>query len=252
MNFKKILIAAAIVAIIYLIARSCESSDTAIRDTEIANTEEADNTPELSGNLERDSIPEIEEVIDEPPSKPLVVGEHNRLLLGIVHSIDDLDSWMSSYVHNREEETRMAVYQNIDEEGHVFVLEQVEVADVEAFMEKGYGPQTYFFNAEYLNTEVGFEPYAIAVSYDIEEFSKWKDVFDSESVVTKRSEAGLNVWGYASGFLNPKRMYVLYTANSIEVFRKHMARFDLEFLKEEAGITSDLSVTFLRRLHLSE
>ncbi len=237
------------VVITILLLRSCEPSPA----PEIATEEITAETQVLEedGTESNDTVPGnnvTEEIPEDVKPKPIQIKSHEQLMLGVVHTVKDVDVWLASYYRASEKSKRVSLYQNMDYPNRIFIIEKIDKQRVKEKISKGYGSQNYFFNVEYLNANVNLQPYFIAVYYEMEDFDKWKSIFESATHQQIREEAGLQVWGYAKGYLNPNLIYLLYTSADIDGIRELISQYDFEAAYKEAGILSSPVINYLKHL----
>ena len=208
-----------------------DESAPADSPTEMEESKEHQDREESEEREEADSAPAI------PPKSP------NQLMVGIVHSVGNKDIWVNSYYRASEESNRVAIYQNMDIPGHIFVLEKISRERIKEKIDAG--SVNYFFNVEYQEEATELEQFCIAVYYEMEDFEKWKEIFASEELVNIRKEAGLKVWAYARGYIDPTMIYLLFTTADLEPIYDLIDVYAFKRAYDDAGVLKDPELHFL-------
>ena len=245
MKTRSVLIILVILISVSLLVRSCFFNDTAVQEEETAlspvetmdESATAVSPPKTEEREEREEREEADPAPETPPRSP------DQLMVGIVHSVGDKDIWVNSYYRASEESNRVAIYQNMDIPGHIFVLEKISRERIKEKMDAG--SVNYFFNVEYQEEETELEQFCIAVYYEMEDFEKWKEIFASEELVNIRKEAGLKVWAYARGYTDPNMIYLLFTTTDLEPIYDLIDLNAFKRAYEDAGVLKDPELHFL-------
>jgi hypothetical protein len=179
-------------------------------------------------------------------------------VVGVVHSVADLEKWTEVYEEVSDPNARISVYENVDNPSEIVVFEFTvshEEAkagfasdELKAAMERAgvnSEPVFTYYDIKYLNLEATEASYRVGISHEVMDFETWKPLFDADE--ERRAQAGLELRALATDADNANLVHIYFATDNLEPVKGMMDDPDLKAKMEEGGVVSEPVFAFWQK-----
>ncbi len=170
--------------------------------------------------------------------------------VAVTHPVKNYDLWLKVYTDVSDPNSRVSVYASPDDPNLITVFELTKshkdarnsfASDElkKAMLDAGVisEPIYHYYDVKYRATGKTDKLYRLGVSHRVENYDRWKKVFDEDEPI--RAKAALELRAISTNADDPTMVNVMFATNDIDKAKDLINSDELKKRMSEAGVRSD-------------
>ena len=176
--------------------------------------------------------------------------------VAVTHEVKSFDAWYKVYTDESDPQSRLSIFASPDDPNLITVFELTKShADAKnafaserikkAMLEAGVTsePIFHYYDVKYRMTEATEKNYRLGVSHEVENYDRWKKVFDEDEPI--RAKANLELRAISLDADNPRMVNIMFATDNIEKAKEVINSDELRKRMQDAGVRSEPMFTVL-------
>lgn len=177
--------------------------------------------------------------------------------VAVTHTVKDYQQWLKVYNADSDPQSRLSIYASPDDPNLITVFELTKShSDARNsfssdFMKKEMSeagvisvPVYTYFDIKFRSSDTTPKKYRLGVSHSVENYDKWKKVFDEHEGV--RAEAGLELRAISTNADDPQYVNVMFATDDIAKAKDLIHSEELKKRMEKGGVKSEPILTVFK------
>lgn len=177
--------------------------------------------------------------------------------VAVIHEVKDYDEWLKVYTDRSDPESRISIYASPDDPNLITVFEltksHMDAKNVfasdqfkKAMLEEGVisDPVFNYYDVKFREPGKTNKQYRLGVSHEVENYEKWKKVFDEDEPI--RTKADLELRAISTNADNQNMVNIMFATDDINKAKGVINSDELRKRMTEAGVRSEPVITVLR------
>lgn len=177
--------------------------------------------------------------------------------VAVTHEVKDYDEWLKVYTDRSDPQSRLSIFASPDDPNLITVFEltksHTDAKNVfgsdqfkKAMLEEGVtsDPVFNYYDVKFRMPGKTTKVYRLGVSHEVENYEKWKKVFDEDEPI--RTKADLELRAISTNADNPNMVNIMFATDDIEKAKGTINSDELRKRMTEAGVRSEPVFTVLR------
>jgi hypothetical protein len=170
--------------------------------------------------------------------------------VAVTHAVRDYDHWLEVYKDVSDPESRLSILASPDDPHLITVFEltkshaaaktEFDSDMIKKAMEEGgvtSEPVIRYYDIKFRTSESSDKTYRLGVSHEVEDFDRWKKIFDEDHHIRHKAELELRAISVDAD--NPNMVNIMFATNDIGKAKEVINSDELRKRMQEAGVRSE-------------
>jgi len=177
--------------------------------------------------------------------------------VAVTQHVQNYDSWLKAYSDVSNPESRLSIYASPDDPNLITVFELTRshqdarnnfasAQQKDAMQKAGVvgEPAYQYYDIKFRTSMPTNKHYRLGVSHAVEDYDRWKKVFDEDEPI--RSEAELELRAISTNADDPTMVNIMFATDDIEKAKNLINTGDLKKRMHEAGVLTEPSFSVFK------
>jgi hypothetical protein len=175
--------------------------------------------------------------------------------VGIMYDVTNVGVWQRTYDEFTDSAARIGFMTNRDYPNNLFVFEwtadhesarkRLNSEEMKSFMRDAgitTDPIVVYYDIKRFEDTTVSDKLRLAIGVEIKDYDVWEDYFDGEEPT--RNQAGLTLLGLATDAMNPKQVYMIFSAADYDQVIQMTKTDEYKQVLAESGVIGDPVLTW--------